>query len=76
MSHDDHSSSALMRQIAHHLHYVAAGVRVERCGGFVGQDDSRIASQSPGNRDSLLLAAAQVRGEQLLFPSPTCSSSS
>src|ERR1700685_279137 len=60
VSDDDHGSSAFMRQIAHDFHDFAPGLRIERGGGLVCQNDLRIAGDRSGDRDALLLTTAEV----------------
>ncbi len=48
------------REDAHHLR---GGRRVERAGGLVGQDQSRIGDQRSRDRHALLLATGQLGGE-------------
>jgi hypothetical protein len=44
------------------LHNLVAGLGVEVAGRLVGQDDTGIIDQSPGDGDALLLAAGQLHG--------------
>ena len=45
--------------------HLAAGVGVQSAGGLVGQDDRRVAHQSPGDGHALLLAAGELVGQVL-----------
>ena len=77
MRHNHYRTPALVRKVAHHLHDISAGVRIQRRGRLIGENDSWIPCEGPCDRDPLLLPSAQIRRDAaVLFASPTCSSNS
>src|SRR6266851_7121041 len=58
--HDRDRATALAREPLQEVHDRAPAAGVERGGGLVGEDDRRIAGERTGDRDTLLLAAAEV----------------
>jgi hypothetical protein len=58
--HHEHGPIPLMRGVGENAHDRSPVVAVERCGGFVGEDDGGIGDKGTGNRDALLLAAAEL----------------
>lgn len=64
-------------ELLKHPDDLAAGVGVQSAGGLVGEDDRRVAHQSPCDGNALLLAAGSWFGRFLsLSPRPTFSSTS
>ncbi|MFN7976644.1 MAG: hypothetical protein U0P30_00820 [Vicinamibacterales bacterium] len=63
MGDDHHGAPPLGGQRAQQVHHELPARRVERGGGLVGEDDRRIAGQSPRDRDTLLLTAGEVGGQ-------------
>lgn len=59
---DEDDGVALLMQLLQHPQHFAAGVRVQRAGGLVGQDDRRVAHQRPRDGNALLLAAGELIG--------------
>src|SRR6266852_5342145 len=57
----------LVRQITHHLHHVATGVRIKCRSRLIRQDDRWIARQRTGYGHPLLLPSAQVGGKGSTF---------
>ena len=58
---DHHDRLAeVAHRAAHELEDLGAGPAVEVAGRLVGEDDRRLAGQRPGDRDALLLAAAEL----------------
>ena len=51
---------ALSVELLKHPDDLAAGVGVQSAGGFVGEDDRRVAHQSPCDGNALLLAAGKL----------------
>jgi len=49
------------REAAHHVEHVADELRIERRGRLVEQHQLRLHRQRPGDRDTLLLAAGELR---------------
>src|SRR5712671_855294 len=67
MRNDHNRPPPLVRQITHHLHHVATGVRIKRRSRLIRQDDRGIACQRPRYGHSLLLPSAQVGGKGSTF---------
>ena len=63
MADDDHPAAVGHGQIAHQTNDRAAGFGVQGGRGFVGEEDFGFSDQSPGNGHALLLAAAQIPGQ-------------
>lgn len=59
---DEDDGVALLMQLLQHPQHFAAGVRIQRAGGLVGQDDRRVAHQRPRDGNALLLAAGELIG--------------
>jgi hypothetical protein len=61
MRDDQHGLAALFAQRPQPAHHKLPGFAVERAGRLIAHDDRRIAEQSAGNRDALLLSAGELR---------------
>lgn len=57
VSDDDEGGLGHARRRGQHLHYLVAGGLVEGTGGFVGENDGRMASEGAGDSNALGLAA-------------------
>lgn len=55
----DHRPPRLAHESVEEIQHVGGGVRVERAGGLVGQDERRVVYQRAGHRQALLLAAGE-----------------
>ena len=74
--HDDRLAAASSTQARSRAEHLVRGRGVEGAGRLVGQDDGGVGDQRPGDRDALLLAAGELRGQAPApSPRPTCSSS-
>ncbi len=62
---DDHHRDAVVLDRLQHLHDVARGRRVERPGRLVGEQELGARDQRPGDGDTLLLAAGELRRQVL-----------
>ena len=67
VSHQNDGAVALPRQAAHQLHHDAPALRIECCGGFIRQNNVRLAGQRACDGNPLFLAAAQVGGQAAIL---------
>jgi len=62
---DENATLGVEHVLAHELQDHAAGVAVQRCGGFVENEQLWITHQRPGDRHTLLFAAAEFHRWQI-----------
>src|SRR3954464_3463582 len=62
---NDDGAAARARELAEQLHHRQRGLRIERGGRLVADEDRRVAAERAGDRDALLLPAAEV-GRQVM----------
>src|SRR5882672_10402770 len=62
VSHHDDADALLAVQALENRHDLDAGAGIERAGGLVGEDDSRVVDQAAGDGHALLLAAGELIG--------------
>jgi hypothetical protein len=67
MRHDQHGVFAFPGDFGKYLHDRLAILAIECGGRFVGKNDGRISDNGPGDRDALLLAAAELSRIRLYF---------
>ena len=58
----DHDDELIFGYLLEYLHYLHAGVRVERTGWFVGEQNIGVVDQSSCNGDALHLTAGHLVG--------------
>ena len=57
-----HGLAVLVDQFAQHLEHLLAGVRIERAGRLVGENDRRLVGERARHRHALALAAGELVG--------------
>ena len=57
----DDDGGAVLAEMLDRLLHLLFGLRIERRGGLVEQDDRRVLDQRPRHRDALALAAGELR---------------
>src|SRR5258706_15098133 len=62
MSHMNRGKTARAMQVIQKIHDHFTTPKIEAAGGFVGQQNTGIAGQRPGQNDALLLAAREFAG--------------
>ena len=60
---DDQGGAVLGVEAQQQVDDLGPGGRVEVSGGFVGQEQAWLQDEGAGDRDALLLAAGQLRGQ-------------
>ena len=59
------SGAVLVGEIAHEVEDLAAGFWIERAGGFIGEEDLRLAQQGAGDGDALPFADGEPAGPRV-----------
>src|SRR5271169_155028 len=62
---DEHDRVALAVQLLEEAEHLGAGLRVERAGGLVREEEGRPVREGPGDRDALALAPGELRGQHM-----------
>ena len=65
VSHNDERRMCHAGRRRQHLHHLVTGGLIEGAGGFVGEDDGRLAGEGASNRDALCLPARHRPGAAL-----------
>src|ERR1017187_1343531 len=62
---DEHDRVALAVQFLEKAEHLGAGLRIERAGGLVREEEGGPVREGPGDRDALLLAARELCGKDV-----------